>query len=366
MRATGTRRNIIEGDGSFAFFINSDDTITGSVFALIDGASTAGWHTVSSGANSPGGVIHRVPMNQWCKVSFHYDGITQARVFINDKLAGARADYRSGLAAVASTGIVIGNWTLTNQYAFQGEIDRVRVWKRDENKIIHDFDQRPLGPSARDHWDDIWSCMGADLTVDQAQRVKLLGEQWEELLRQLFRTIHQAPLSERMQYLELLNTYSEHWRKNTIDEPAFIDVIGSLHEIILRMVGNKWLDDATNIALALNELTFRCPKNRFLKYLCRIVQKYLLLHRRCPGHKTKTQAFANTKHRLCRFVYSLCACGYLRRLCKKIASCKCCNTAGNRGYRSSRVGRRSRNICQARLRLGRCTQASLTADFRPC
>jgi hypothetical protein len=120
--AAPARRNIIEGDGSFALFVAPDDTLVGSVFTLTDGNTSPAWNVVSSATHSPDGVVRKVLVNRWSKIVFQHDGITRARLFIDDRLVAVRGDYRSGVPAVASTGVVIGNWTLTSQYAFAGDI----------------------------------------------------------------------------------------------------------------------------------------------------------------------------------------------------------------------------------------------------
>ena len=48
----GKRRNIIEGDGSFAFFLDADDTLVGSVFSLVDGAASPNWNIASRPART--------------------------------------------------------------------------------------------------------------------------------------------------------------------------------------------------------------------------------------------------------------------------------------------------------------------------
>lgn len=245
--ATGTRRNIIEGDGSFAFFLAPDDTLVGSVFSRVDGAAGPGWNTTSSGANSPGGAVHRVPLNRWCKVVFHHDGITRARLFLDDQLIGVRGDYRSGIVPVAGAGVVIGNWTLANQFAFAGSIDRVRVWKRDDYAAIRQFTARPVDPAARDAWDDVWACLATEDPHDRI-RLRRLGEEWEQLIRELFRAVHAASEDERERFRRLIETYSVHWRANTIDSEEYARAIRELREWIVMVLGPAWEARAGELA----------------------------------------------------------------------------------------------------------------------
>jgi hypothetical protein len=256
--ATGARRNLIEGDGSFAFFLNPDDTLVGSVFSLVDGAAGPGWNTTSSGTHSPDGIVRRVPLNRWCKVVFHHDGITRARLFLDDELVGVRGDYRSGIVPVAGAGIVIGNWTLANQFAFAGSIDRVRVWKRDEYAVIREFAARPVDPAARDAWDDVWACLATQQDPHTRIRLRRLGEDWEQLIRELFRAVHAASEEERERFRNLIDTYRSHWSANTIDSEEYARAIRELREWIVRNLGPTWEERAGQFVEFIGEMGRRC------------------------------------------------------------------------------------------------------------
>lgn len=252
--ASGTRRNIIEGDGSFALFLNPDDTLVGSLFSVVDGAAGPAWNTVSSGTNSPDGIAHRVPLNRWCKVVFHHDGLTRARIFLDDQLIGVRGDYRSGIAGVAGAGVVIGNWTLANQFAFAGSIDRVRVWKRDEYAVIDRFTARPVDPAARDAWDDLWACLARELNADRRILLRRLAGDWEQLLRELFRAVHAASEEDRERFRRLIETYREHWRGNTIDSPEYAQAIAGLRDWIATVLGPAWATSAGALVEAIGQI----------------------------------------------------------------------------------------------------------------
>jgi hypothetical protein len=248
--ATGVRRNIVEGDGSFALFVDGDDTLVGGAFSFVDGAAGPAWNGVSSSAHSPDGTPRHVPAGEWCKVVFHHDGITRARLFIDDMLVGARGDYRSGVGPVAGAGVVIGNWTLADQYCFSGSIDRVRIFKRDEAAPIHAFTARPLDPAARDAWDDIWACLSGTLNVDGVQLARRMAREWEELMRELFRAVHAASPEDREAYRMLVDAYSAGWRLGAPDPNAIV----GLRDWIERYVGDAWLAATDDLARRLIEL----------------------------------------------------------------------------------------------------------------
>jgi hypothetical protein len=257
----GQRRNIIEGDGSFALFVNPDDTVAGSLFSLVDGISAPAWNLVSSGAHSPDGALHRVPLERWCKVVFHHDGVTRARLFLDDQLIATRGDYRSGVVGVAGAGVVIGNWTLANQYAFSGRIDRVSVWKHDDAEAMRQFTARPISAEARDHWDEIWECLMAHVNPDSAIRLRALSRDWEQLLRELFRAAHAASPADRAEFLRLVEAYQQHWHENTIDSMAAAGTIADMQHWITTQIGTGWtrqIEDSANLLIGLFGGGARC------------------------------------------------------------------------------------------------------------
>jgi concanavalin A-like lectin/glucanase superfamily protein len=244
---TGTRRNVIEGDGSFTLYVDDDDALAGSVFAVVDGTASPNWHRVVSPPGS-------VPINQWCKVVFQHDGITQARLFIDDVLVAARADYQSGVGPVGGAGVVIGNWTLADQFTFAGFIDRVRFFKHQEDAAIHNFTARPISPEARDHWERIWECLRSTDDPELGAQLAQLGRAWEDLMRELMRAFHAADDAERELLLELIDVYRKNWLANTIDSQGHADAIIAMRDLILRLLGQSWLDRSEAIAATLREL----------------------------------------------------------------------------------------------------------------
>lgn len=237
---TSHRRNIVEGDGSFALFAAADGTLEGGVRALVDGAPAPAWHSVSSGAHSPSGVAERVPIDRWCKVLFHHDGVTRARLFIDDRLVASRGDYRSGVPSVGGAGVVIGNWTLSSQYAFTGAIDRVRVWKRDPAAVVNRFSARPVSPAASDAWDALWECLRRGLNQDQRQLFDRAARDAGDVIRELFRAVHAAPPEEQAAFRELVRRYRDAWRSGAIDGADAVAAVVELLEWLRRMLPPAW------------------------------------------------------------------------------------------------------------------------------
>lgn len=244
----GLRHNIVEGDGSFALFVDADGTLVGSVLGTVDGASAPAWNIVSSGLHAPAGQPSRVPAGRWCKVTFHHDGLTRARLSIDGRLVAARGDYRSRVVGVEAAGVVIGNWTLADRYAFSGAIDRVRVWGRDELAPVDQLTARPVAPAARDRWDELWSCLAASLAPDHRPQLAVIGRTWEELVRRLVRAVHATGDAERSELRWIIDTYRENWLANTIDDVSQSEAVLALLGLIDRLLGPSWLHDAEALA----------------------------------------------------------------------------------------------------------------------
>lgn len=248
------RRNIVEGDGSFALFVAADHTLEGSVRTLVDGSTAPGWHVVSSRTHHPTGVAEAVPLDRWCKVVFHHDGITRARLFIDDRLVGTRSDYRSGVSSVGGAGVVIGNWTLTSQYAFDGLIDRVRVWKRDPAAVVNRFSSRPVSADATDAWDALWECLHRELNEDQRHHFRRLAQQVTEVMRELFRAVQAAPPPAQAEFRDLVRRYRDSWRSGAIDGAEAVTAIVALLTWLRTAMPGSWsaaLEAVSNDMIAL-------------------------------------------------------------------------------------------------------------------
>jgi len=132
-----TRRfNIVEGWMSFAFVIEADGRLHGTIY---DGQT---WDGPDSGST-------KVPANQWSRVSFEYDGVSYAKVTLNGGIVGTRMDLPSGMVQPQQV-ITIGHWPRgDNRYTFKGQIGHVRIEKRDfedfwRDAMVTAFCRKPL------------------------------------------------------------------------------------------------------------------------------------------------------------------------------------------------------------------------------
>lgn len=158
LTALGQRRNLVEGDSNFAFFIHPDGVLWGTYFGRGNGSSTLAWVGANSDtAFSPDGVKRTVPLNTWTKLTYLHDGIATIRLFINDQLVGINTTLTSGIRPTGPQGVHIGHWPGDDRYTFAGEIDEVKIWKYDPDIPQREFFCRPLEADQVDCWGRLYN-----------------------------------------------------------------------------------------------------------------------------------------------------------------------------------------------------------------
>jgi hypothetical protein len=121
------RHNLVEGHLSFALFLNPDGSVQGTIVRR-----TGGWDGPRTGT----GMV--VP-NQWNVVEFFHDGISYARLALNNSPLTERFDIPGPVRDVGPNGVAIGHWPEPDdRYTLEGWIDDVRIWAWDPKKEVDD------------------------------------------------------------------------------------------------------------------------------------------------------------------------------------------------------------------------------------
>ncbi len=157
--ALGARRNLVEGDNSFAFAIDNQGFLWGTFHAPEVSGGPLVWHGASSQNNSPDGLSQKVPLNTWVKLSFIHDGYASLRLYIDDKLVAANYNLIAGVPPVGSAGVHIGNWTLSDQYTFDGQIDEVKIYRYDPDEAYMQFFCRNLDKQSAPCWQHLFGAL---------------------------------------------------------------------------------------------------------------------------------------------------------------------------------------------------------------
>jgi hypothetical protein len=197
--ASITRRfNIAEGWGSFAFFIESDGRLMGTIN---DGQN---WVGVDSGSN-------KVAANTWSRVSFEYDGVSISKLQLNGSIVGRRLDMSYQMRQPQAV-IALGHWPRGDgRYTLKGDLGHVRIERRDYEDFWRDamrtaFCRRRLTPLQADARREIFYLFS---TIDPAeqQRLRECAIQQSERLRALLhklrttnprQIVHLRKLGERL------------------------------------------------------------------------------------------------------------------------------------------------------------------------
>ncbi|MBZ0303467.1 MAG: IPT/TIG domain-containing protein [Anaerolineae bacterium] len=165
----GQRRNLVEGDSSFAFFIHPDGVLWGTYLGLAGTSTTPAWVGANSDvATSPDGIKRTVPLNKWTKLTYLHDGIATIRLYIDGQLVAINSTLRSGIRPVGGTGVHIGHWPGDDRYTFSGRIDEVKIWKYDPDVPDREFFCRLQDARQIDCWGRLFKQL-ADLLADREQ-----------------------------------------------------------------------------------------------------------------------------------------------------------------------------------------------------
>ncbi len=125
------RYNLVEGWMSFAFFIEPDGRLVGTIY---DGAN---WVATESSPNT-------IIPDTSARVMFEYDGVSIARLTLDGATVGRRFDMPHVLYQPQQV-IALGHWPRGDgRYTLQGKLGHVRIERRDYQDISRDALQTAL------------------------------------------------------------------------------------------------------------------------------------------------------------------------------------------------------------------------------
>ncbi len=117
------RHNLIEGELAFAFFVNPDGSVQGTILNALG-------HWL--GAKSAPGVIQA---GQWHLAEFFHDGISACKLYVDGNVVAEDYSSPGPVGSVAAHGLAIGHWPEPSDvYSFEGYMDSVKVWSDDPQK----------------------------------------------------------------------------------------------------------------------------------------------------------------------------------------------------------------------------------------
>jgi hypothetical protein len=171
--------------------------------------------TLKNGVQLPG---YRLPANKWVRLLFEHDGMTQMRISVDGEAVTSPYGVLSSVPGVGPKGIGIGNSVEDGDMPLPGEIDEVKVWRLDPNRVRKQFIDRPMDQETADCWTrHVHSLRDAFRKHPDCAR-KLTREIPSALDRWLRMVISQGPET-RQRFADVRERYAELWREGRIDGP---------------------------------------------------------------------------------------------------------------------------------------------------
>jgi hypothetical protein len=246
------RRNIIEGDDSFAVYLapmaglqGSDaweNTILHGDFRDAGGT----WIQLSSEPPfSPGGKTFTVPRNTWSKITYFHDGIASAVLLINDTVVAERYDLKSPVGSVGARDLIIGSWTIDDRYSFLGSIDEVRVWKYDPDELGREFFCRFKDAKALKCLNRGYERWLSKLSPQKIRQITLYIKCQNRIVEDIIRTVYSHGRQAKETWEKFHQRYLELWCKNKASSPKMKELMEEWARWLCELVGpdtiQKWI-----------------------------------------------------------------------------------------------------------------------------
>jgi hypothetical protein len=158
------RYNLVEGELAFALFCEPDGSLHGTINSPI-----VSW----TGPQSAPGIV---TPNVWHTADYVHDGVSHARLFLDETLVADQWDEVGPIPNLASQGILIGYWPGgDDRYTLRGQLDEVLIWKDDPHRDA----QRAIDECCLDkEW--------VDQRIDEARRNGWTGTKARETIGAFF------------------------------------------------------------------------------------------------------------------------------------------------------------------------------------
>lgn len=229
---TPARRTLIDCAGSFKFFIFSSGlwavhavqpSSAGIYFGVFGypGFHNDGLSTVS---DAVGGQSYQVPLGQWVNLAFEHDGLAAMRLYADGQMVAQRQHVLAGIRDAGASGVRIGNSAGGVDENLGGDIDEIKLWRRDPRAMGREFAQRPLDESMASCWHDFLEHLDELLRADPECARRLLGGLREAVERASRAIAVQGPGAVR-HHLRFCEEYRRLWRQGQIAGPDMASLV---------------------------------------------------------------------------------------------------------------------------------------------
>jgi hypothetical protein len=223
------RYNLVEGDHSFAFFIEPGGVLTGTALNETVGGGPMQWLGASSAAGA-------VTLHQWVKLTYLYDGYCVLRLYVDDQLVAESTAFNRTLRPVQGKGVQIGNWPAGDQYAFFGLIDDVKIWRWDPEAPYRNFFGRT--PAC---WNDTFKDLVGHEAEDRGRTLRDLIRCIGPTLIVLVQAVRRGGDSVIRENDRFAREYRKLWANNLVDSEEMERLLGDWVEWLIVIVGEEQL-----------------------------------------------------------------------------------------------------------------------------
>jgi hypothetical protein len=155
-----------------------------------------------------------VPLGHWVNLAFEHDGIAAMRLYADGQMVAQRHQVLAGIRDAGVDGLRIGNGSGADEF-LGGDIDEIKVWRRDPQSLWREFSRRPLDAATAACWYDFL------LRIDEVLRAhpdcsRLLGALRDAIERTLRTVAAHGPAAVE-QLLRFRDEYRALWSAGTID-----------------------------------------------------------------------------------------------------------------------------------------------------
>ena len=171
--------------------------------------------------------------NQWVRFVWEHDGLSEMRLIIEGAEI-VRHLVLSGVPGVGPKGISIGN-RHDGRRPWTGDIDEVKVWRLNPNRVRNQFLGRPIDKATADCWARYVDSMRAAFAKYPDCARQLTAGMRDAVNRSVREIAAQGPET-RQRTNELAARYAELWATNDIDGPEMGHAISDL-VTWLRLIG---------------------------------------------------------------------------------------------------------------------------------
>jgi hypothetical protein len=249
-----SRRNLVEGDGCFAFYVAAGGELRFDYFGLVAGQTTPGWHGVSSLSDAVGPGLS-LEHGRWVRLRASFDALTTARLWVDGQQVAQKSGFRTGIGSTGGAGVSIGNWTLSDQFPLLGALDWVAVWKLDADAVNHEFVER-LDPVATNGWSGFVNCLAEHVNEDD---LLALLARYEQLLLAINECITDGDPGARNEIYSLFERYNALWLSNRLDDPDFHSVLANLYALLTSNCASSVADDFQTLVNMFSEIASGLP-----------------------------------------------------------------------------------------------------------